>query len=221
MSGENSEGSGVKSAQAGRPAPLARLLVDSALYPELRRRLAESPESVFEDYNLAAEERELLRHPDHRLLPLIGAAIQRSQSEPPAPRPIHIAVDSRMLPDVQMALTVVPCQIGERISFAAWISPLPEGADPSRLPPPPGSTLPGNPLTPLYAVIHLTAAHGNDGSVSMWASFLQNSNVVTTEPRPEASGSPELADAVRAAAPEERYDKLLDLLRAIRGGETA
>ncbi len=81
-----------------------------------------------------------------------------------------------------MALTVVPCVVGERIAFATWITPMHEGADPSRLPPPAGATLPGQPLTPLYAVIQLTAAQSKDAAgnaqVSMWAAFRQSSNAV-------------------------------------------
>ena len=217
---------------------ITRLLIDSALEPELRRRLEDSPDAVFEDYDLTGEQRELLRHPDRRLLPVLGAALeqgaageQRAAIErrvsplQPEIQPIQIAVDSRMLPDTQMALTVVPCVIGERISFAAWISPLPEGGDPSRLPLPVGSALPGTPLAPLYAVIHLSAALSNDedgaARVNMWASFGQNSNAVTA-PQPAAPQSEAVrtaAEAVRAAAPEDRYEKLAALVRAIRGGD--
>jgi hypothetical protein len=208
---------------------ITRLLIDCALQPDLCRRLAETPDAVFEEYDLTAEQRELLRHPDSRLLPLLGAALGRRE-EPPTPRPasIQIPVESRMLPDAQMALTVVPCLIGERISFAAWISPLPEGGDPSRLPPPAGSTLPGTPLTPLYAVIHLAAAQSSDATgnprVSMWASFRQSSNAMTAPASACGVSTGQEAyrtevEAVRAAAPEDRYQKLVALTRALRGGD--
>jgi hypothetical protein len=210
------------------PKPdITRLLIDSALEPELRRRLEETPDAVFEDYDLTAEQRELLRHPDRHLLPLLGAALERcAESPPPNAEPIQITVDSRMLHDAQMALTVVPCLIGERISFAAWVSPLPEGGDPSHLPPPAGSTLPGIQLTPLYAVIHLSSALSSDATgaarVSMWASFLQSSNAVTASPAaavPECEAVRAAAEAVRAAAPEDRREKLAALVRAMRGGD--
>ena len=56
-------------------AGVSRLLIASALEPEMRRRVAESPEEVFQEFDLTEEERELLRHPDHRLLRLLGAAL--------------------------------------------------------------------------------------------------------------------------------------------------
>jgi hypothetical protein len=207
---------------------ITRLLIDSALQPELRRRLAETPDAVFEQYDLTAEERELLRHPDQRLLPVLGAALQRDgQTHPPFSNPVPLAIDSQLLPDTQMALTVVPCLIGERISFATWISPLPENGDPSRLPPPVGATLPGTPLAPLYAVINLSAARAKDANgdlrVNMWASFRQNSNAAAPRPELPANDSPEVkaaADAVLAAAPEERYEKLAALVRALRDGDS-
>ena len=44
------------------PKPdIFQLLVDSALQPELQRRLAETPDSVFDDYDLTPDERDLLR----------------------------------------------------------------------------------------------------------------------------------------------------------------
>ena len=62
------------------PKPdITRLLIDSALHPELRARLRETPEEVFAEYDLTAEEREILRCPDHRLLPLLGAALGRRE----------------------------------------------------------------------------------------------------------------------------------------------
>jgi hypothetical protein len=86
------------------------LLLESALQPDLCRRLLESPDEVFATYELTVEQRELLRHPDHRL------------------------------PDTLMALTVVPCALRENgllkgISDVVWVNPLPEGADPASQPP--------------------------------------------------------------------------------------
>ncbi|MGA7236819.1 MAG: hypothetical protein WBY44_14120, partial [Bryobacteraceae bacterium] len=137
----------------------------------------------------------------------------------------------------QMALTVLPCLVGDRIAYAAWITPLHEGGDPSRLPMPASATLPGQPLTPLHAVIQLSAAQSKDAAgnlqVSMWASFRQSSNTVAPAP-PEAAGNPDAspfaspldspevqsaAAAVHAASPSDRYDKLVALTRALHGGD--
>ncbi|HEX3878483.1 MAG TPA: hypothetical protein VHW24_15950 [Bryobacteraceae bacterium] len=240
---------------------IAQLLIDSALQPDLCRRLAEAPEGVFEAYELTWLERELLRKPDHRLLPLLGAALQTAQTKTATPSvPTEAAapaessaaatdhaastletepalIENSVLPDAQMALTIVPCLIGKRVAFAAWMAPMQDGDDPSRLPLPAGSSLPGQPLTPLYAVIQVTGALTKDAQgkaeVSLWTSFKQHTNSVMPQP-PETAGVPEaapfgsaidspevqqLADAVRAAAPEERYQRLIALTRALRGGD--
>jgi hypothetical protein len=227
---------------------ILQLLVDTAIQPELRRRLAEAPESVFEQYALTEEQRELLLHPDHRLLPLLGAAMASQAATGPAPaaspeaRPLSIGADPTIpegheLRDSLMALTIVPCLTAERIAFVAWLSPMPEGADPSRFPMPAATALPGPALTPLHAVIQITAAQSKDACgnphLSMWASFRQHTNAATVAP-PETAGNPDAspfaspigsaeieaaAAEVRAAAPADRYDKLVTLLGALRGGD--
>ena len=68
------------------PKPgIDQLLIRSALDPDLLRRLKETPHEVFAEYDLTGEQQDLLLHPDHRLLPLLGAALARPQ-ETPAPR---------------------------------------------------------------------------------------------------------------------------------------
>ena len=225
------------------------LLIESALQPDLCRRLRESPDEVFATYELTVEQRELLRQPDHRLLPLLGAALARQmKSSEPVEEPASLeATPSSLapapaLPDTLMALTVVPCALRENglligISYVVWVNPLPEGADPASLPPPAGAVLPGEPLAPLYAVIRLSATPSQDASgkpqLAMWGSFLPAANA-SAPPPPESSGdanaSPfktplESADvqaavaAVRQASNEERYDRLVDLLHVLRQGD--
>jgi len=229
------------------PKPdIFQLLVDSALRPELQQRLAETPDSVFDDYDLTPDERDLLRHPDYRLLPCTtgirpvdaeaSAQVPRGEGVPACGETLN-PDDNRVLPDAQLALTVVPCLVGDHIAYAAWIAPLHEGGDPSRLPLPAGATLPGQPLTPLQAVIQLSAAQSKDAAgnlqVSMWASFRNSSNTAAPAP-PETAGdpaaspfaspldSPEVqaaAAAVHAAPPSDRYEKLVALTRALHGGD--
>jgi hypothetical protein len=228
------------------PKPdIFQFLVDSALRPELSRRLADAPDTVFAEYDLDPEQRELLRHPDHRLLPRT-TGLRPVDSDPPnhpsgaglpACAEAPVQNDSRLLPDAQMALTVLPCLVGDRIAYAAWIGPLHESGDPSRLPMPAGATLPGQPLTPLHAVIQLSAAQSKDATgnlqVSMWASFRQSSNTAAPAPpetaaNPDASpfGSPldspdvkAAAAAVHAADPADRYEKLVALTHTLRRGD--
>ncbi|MBZ5617603.1 MAG: hypothetical protein LAQ69_02540 [Acidobacteriia bacterium] len=247
----------------GSKPGIDQLLIRSALDADLRQRLAESPDQVFREFDLTEEQQELLRRPDHRLLPLLGAALARqagpcdplseasaSGLEPdatppphaaPTPPP-HAAIRARTLPDISLALTVVPCARIENgeckgFSYAVWVNPLPEGADPANLPPP-GASLPGQPLSPLHLVIQISAVELQDAAgkpqVGLSASLRQSSNTVGP-PSPESAGTPEVSpfgsdlrsEGVRAAvravrnAPrrEERYDRLIDLMQALRGGE--
>ena len=225
-----------------------QLLIESALQPDLARRLRESPDEVFADFDLTDEEKEILRRPDHRLLALLGAALKR-QMEPATPAeesptgmPAAARIEARTLPDTCMALTVVPCALSENgqfkgITYVVWASPLPEGGDPAALPAPAGMVLPGQPLTPLYAVFQLSAVQTQDAAgnlqVGLWGSLRRSSNV-TPPPPPETAGEPgappfgsrvdsgpvqAAVAAVREAPSEERYGRLVDLMRALRGGD--
>ena len=68
------------------------------------------------------------------------------------------------------------------------MSPLPEGADPASLPPPPGASLPGPPLAPLHAVIQLAVIEvpGADGNpqVGLAATLRQATNLSSPPPAP-------------------------------------
>jgi hypothetical protein len=225
-----------------------QLLVRSALDADLQRRLRETPDEVFRDYDLSPEEQEILRKPDHRLLPLLGAAIARQRPEAERARseasatPANVTLQAQALPDIALALTIVPCaryENGEFAGFqyAAWVSPLPAGADPATLPPPAGAALPGAPSPPLYASINIAAVQLPDAAgtpqAAMWASLRQASNI-TAPPAAETAAKPhaspfgsdfnapavrDAAAAVRAAAPEDRYGRIMSLLAVLRTGE--
>src|SRR4051812_46900642 len=151
---------------------ISRLLIATAIDPDVYRRLLESPEATFDEFDVADEDRELLRHPDHRLLRVLGAALAEENAPvstapgvttiaaPPATAGAPLAgarqpgatlgtpTASAPLPDMSLVLTLVPCALydgGElrEFAYAAWVSPLPEGADPEALPPPPGTVFPG------------------------------------------------------------------------------
>jgi len=232
------------------PKPgIDQLLIESALQPELRRRLLESPDEVLRDFDLSEEEKEILRRPDDRLLPLLGAALARQMessgplgeapSVSPAPPGL---IEARPLPDTWLALTVVPCAHYEEghlkgISYVVWANPIPEGGDPATLPPPAGVVLPGQPLAPLYAVIQLSAVQTQDAAgnpqVGLWASLRQSSNVAAPPP-PQTAGDPKASPfgsrldspqvqaavaAVREAASGERRNRLIDLMRVLHSGD--
>jgi hypothetical protein len=225
------------------------LLIASALEPDMRRRLLESPEETFQEFDLTEEERDLLRQPDHRLLRLLGAAladeVESSSPRPKAstavPQP-HAIVQARTLPDISLVLTLVPCAQYENgrlntFAYAVWVNPLPQGADPASLPPPPGAVFPGQPLTPLHAVIQVSAVQMQDAAgdpqVGLSASLQQSSNI-TAPPPPEAAGRPGVSPfgsdlgsgevqaaiaRVRSAPIDQRYGRLIDLMHALRGTE--
>jgi hypothetical protein len=229
---------------------VSHLLIASAVDADLRRRLLEAPDETFQDCDLTEEEKDLLRHPDQRLLRLFGAALaERQEFSEPSPSPIPeavrqptMAIQARTLPSISLAVTLVPCAQYEnaqlkQFAYALWVNPLAEGADPASLPPPPGATLPGQPLTPLHAVIQVSAVQlqDRDGKpqVGLTASLRQSSNV-TAPPPPESAGMPqtgpfgsdvrsvEVVAAVAAvydASSEDRYSRLIDLIHALNGGE--
>jgi len=233
---------------SGSKPGVSQLLIASAMDADLRRRLLESPEETFPDFDLTEQEKDLLRRPDHRLLQLLGAALaeQRESSGHAQPAAAaapqaHAVIQARTLPDISLALTLVPCAQYENgqlsaFAYAVWVNPLAEGADPSALPMPQGAALPGQALTPLHAVIQVSAVQlpDQDGKpqVALSAALRQSSNV-TAPPPPESAGRPEAPlaiglsgpgvqaaiVAVRNASGEERYHRLIDLMHALRGGE--
>jgi len=197
------------------PKPgIDRLLIESALQPGLRRRLLDSPEEVFLEFDLTEEQRDILRKRDDRLLGLLGEAMARQAGggagpvasaaeaqEPPLSPPPPAG---RQLPDLRLALTVMPVVVEEAgewrsLSFATWVNPLPEGADPADLGPPEGAVLPGRPLTPLRAVVHVSAQMVPGAGVGLTASLVQSSNMAAA-PDPDSAGQPGAIEL--AAAPD-------------------
>jgi hypothetical protein len=243
-----------------------RLLIASAIDPDVYRRLLESPEETFDEFDLTDEDRKLLRHPDHRLLRVIGAALAEESATAPAAAgiatmaapptvagaplpgtpgtgpPMGLAAASAPLPEMSLVLTLVPCALADagelrKFAYVAWVSPLPEGADPEQLPPPPGTVLPGKPLPPLHAVVRVSAIQMQDAAghplVGLTASLLQSTNM-SAPPPPEAAGNSSAIGrdlsatevqgaiaAVRRAPAEARYGKLIDLLRVLHPEGTA
>ena len=203
------------------PKPgIDQLLIECALRPELRRRLLNSPEEVFPEFDLTEEQRDILRTRDGRLLELLGAALARQAGTaagavapaadapaPPAPQAAPPQPQGRQLPDLRFVLTVVPVAQEEAgklrgLTFAAWMNPLPEGTDPETLPPPEGAVLPGQPLAPLRAVVHVCAqllpGAGGSPQVGLTASLLQSSNVAA--PARPGDGRPARRDRGRRRA---------------------
>ena len=180
---------------------------------------------------------------------MLGAALAdevessgpRPKATTVAPQP-HTIVQAGTLPDISLVLTLVPCAQYENgglntFAYAVWVNPLPQGADPATLPPPPGVVFPGQPLTPLHTVIRVSAVQMQDAAgdpqVGLSASLQQSSNI-TAPPPPEAAGRPGVSPfgsdlrsgevqaavaAVRGAPSDQRYVRLIELMHALRGAE--
>jgi hypothetical protein len=214
-----------------------RLLIASALDGDLRRRLLDTPDDVFPEFDLTEDEKDILRSPDQRLLPLLGAALARQSAaaalapDTPEQRQPHAVIEARTLPDISLALTLVPCAQYEngrivKVVYAAWVNPLPEGVDPASLPPPAGAALPGKPLAPLHAVIQVSVVE-TQGAIGLSAALLRSSNMSAPPPGPPVEGDLRSASvetaiaAVRSASSQDRRPRIVELLRALRGGEVA
>ena len=104
------------------------------------------------------------------------------------------------------------------------MNPLPEGADPASLPAPAGAALPGTPLTPLRAVVQVSVVQ-TGGAIGLSAALLQSSNMSAPPPGPPVAGDLRSASvqaaiaAVRSASGQDRRARIVELLRALRGGE--
>jgi len=215
-----------------------RLLIASALDGDLRRRLLDTPDDVFPEFDLTEDEKDILRSPDQRLLPLLGAALTRQSAAaafapdmPAEQRQPHAVIEAHTLPDISLALTLVPCAQYEngrivKVVYAAWVNPLPEGVDPASLPPPAGAALPGQPLAPLHAVIQVSVVEAQ-GAIGLSAALLRSSNMSAPPPGPPVAGDLRSASveaavaAVRSASSEDRRARIVELMRTLRGGEAA
>lgn len=230
------------------------MLIASAIDPDVHRRFLESPDKTFDEFDIAEEDRELLRHPDHRLLRVLGAALADENTIASAAASVATVIvppvadgsplaeapqgrpTAKALPDLSLVLTLVPCSLDDggeprKFAYAAWVTPLPEGADPETLPPPAGLVFPGKPLPPLRAVVRVSALEMQDSAgdsvVGLSASLLRSSNL-SAQPHPEAAGNPPAIGrdhstaqvqaavaAVRGAPTGARYGKLIELLRVV------
>jgi hypothetical protein len=213
-----------------------RLLIASALDGDLRRRLLDTPDDVFPEFDLTEDQKDILRSPDQRLLPLLGAALARQSAAPAPDTPVDqrqpdAVLEARSLPDISLALTLVPCAQYEngrivKVVYATWVNPLPEGVDPASLPPPAGAALPGTPLPPLHAVIQVSVVQ-TQGAIGLSAALLRSSNMSAPPPQPPLAGDLHSAAvqtaiaAVRSASGQDRRVRIVELLRALRAGEAA
>ncbi len=167
------------------------MLIDAARDSAVARRLIDTPEEVFPKYDLSAEEIDILAHRDDRLLSLLA-------EKPGDRRNVSLVSDENSVnvpsvPRFSLVLTVAPVLVDGALTFAAWVTPLAEGADPDSVPMPEGTQLPGRPLAPLHAVLQISAQQLADAAgspqVGLSALLLRPSNM-TVAAIPESAGIP-------------------------------
>jgi hypothetical protein len=107
------------------------------------------------------------------------------------------------------------------------VKALPAGADPASLPLPQDIVFPGQPLTPLHAVIQVSALQMQDMNgnplIGLSAVFRKSSNISAPPPPGSDLDAPEIQTAiarVRSAATEQRHDRLINLLHSLHRGES-
>ena len=199
-----------------RKPGVEKLLIAAALDSALAQRLTDSPDEVFAAFELTEEEEDILRRRDGRLLALLGQAVKSAGAEQ-GPRahenvasipPIPPIAGFTQLPDMRLVLTVVPVLLAgdgpsRGLTFAAWVTPLADGADADSLPAPDGVELPGQPLAPLRAIVQVTAQQlpdsGGVPQVGLSAMLLRSSNMSAPAAPQTVLGA---AEADEAAAPD-------------------
>lgn len=151
------------------------LLLATALDPALCRRAIEAPGEVLADYDLTAEELDIVRSRDERMLGLLARAAPREPSapaaDPPEPPPAGAPLHT-----FELVVSVTPCEQNGVVSYAVWVQPLAAGVEPASLPEPAGATYPGTPLTPLRAVLQISAVRAG-AQIGLWAALRQSTNL--------------------------------------------
>jgi len=219
------------------------LLIDCVLDPPLLQRMFDKPLDVFADYDISEEDRDILSSPDERLLGLLGRVVGTTAvgATPETAGKAHTKETMRSLPESRLALRLVPylqrapepLEEGQPpiiVSYLGHLDPLPAGVGVEDLPPVPQADVPGHPLAPLALVVAARPLLSGAGGDSIQVGFSLRTEMPAT-PSPsleggEASLSPwshdttsatvrDAADKVRTAAPEDRHDRLLQLVAAV------
>jgi hypothetical protein len=179
---------------------LRRFLVKAVLDDEFRRLARTSPNAAFEGFDLTEEEQDALRRRDQDVLALLGRALRGDAvpEPPPASAPDFSAPPAAQqptsfpLPEITLALHVAPqaLQLPDgRLQVTYAASVQPLQEAPRGETEPPPAAAAAPPST------GTEWGHGVDSPATRAA-----------------------ARSVKDAPPEERFDRLLDLVEALRNG---
>lgn len=226
---------------------VADYLSRAVLDDEFRKLALTSPEQACANFTLTAEEQDILQARDERMLALLGAAIRDSWSSPSPLVPDNgdvstnepVADAFQPIPPVALRLRLIPRLSsvpggGDKVQYAATIFPWPDAAGPV-YPSSGDGTVRGsasgeiNVLIRIFTTRVATTAQEDRIACSVAIEPLSGStsgtSPVATLEQPGAlqrGGDLEVqavAQTVREAPPAERYDRLLDLLRALQPGD--
>lgn len=227
-----------------KPTEVARYLQRAALDRDFRALAKADPDASFEGYALSDDEKEILRRRDREMLRLLADAVREAEEPEDAPAGERPRVDpplpvtGQLLPavDLLLQLTAVPSRDDAgalRLTHVASLHAAPAPGAP--LPPPPAEAPEGAPAPVHFRIRiapHAAALPGGQVAVTYAPSIVAQGaeETASTATAETATGSPwghrvnseaarRAAEAIKAAAPAERYERLLDLIAALKGAE--
>jgi len=173
---------------------IEELLIACVLDPHLLDRLRESPESVFADFELSDQVRELLVFPDQRLLELLGKVVHQQAGDQQFPvmnEPVQMpSTESAVqpppfsLPESRLALRLVPYlqravatestidwQSQLSVNYVGHLDSLPPGRSLEELPDVPRADVRGETLPPLLLIVAVQPQVWTDATGSQQITF--------------------------------------------------
>jgi hypothetical protein len=227
-----------------KPTEVARYLQRAALDHEFRAMARTDPDASFQGFALSDAEKRILRRQDQEMMGLLARALgggERAEGLttrelPGAENPSSQALQA--LPPVDLLLQILAVPSGDdsaglQLGHAASLHPAPAPGEP--LPQPPAGA-PAGAAAPVYFRIRLTplAARRPDGQTAVtYGAAIEGHVPGETESAPatppasawgrlvDSDSARRAAEAVKASPPEERYERILELVATLEGRESA
>lgn len=220
---------------------VARYLARTALEPALRDLALRDTEASFAGFDLSDEEREVLRRRDHEMHRLIADVLRATQGASTVPEEVPqggqhpLPVTGRSLPAIEMWLQIVPVPRADATGasrLAHEVTLLQAPATHASAAPSPGNAPPGVRFR-ITVAPHATDAPGGS-TLTYAATIAPLPSTAPDGPAKDTAGTPpastddahahhadarRAAGAVLAAAPGDRYARLLDLIRVLETEE--
>jgi hypothetical protein len=199
---------------------IEELLIACVLDPQLLNRLRESPDSVFADYELSDQVRELLVSPNQRLLELLGKVVHQQAGDQqfpvmnePAQMPANetaVRPPPFSLPESRLALRLVPYlqraaatesatdgHLQLSVNYVGHLDSLPPGRSLEELPGVPPADVRGQTLPPLSLIVAVQAQVWTDEAGSQQITFSISARL------PQDSAASQPSDSVDESAAQD------------------